>query len=127
MNTNSNIKMKNKTKKLVINLITVIIILGLIGVLLAVRNSPNNNNTTEEIAKCIGENAILYTQLGCHACEAQEEMFGEYYKYLTIIDCWDERETCTEKQIEYTPTWIINNEKVIGVQEIEKLQELTGC
>ena len=109
-----------------INLATIIIIIALIGILLALRNS-SNEDTTEEIAKCIGENAKLYTQLGCHACEAQEKMFGENYQHLTIIDCWDDREKCAEKEIEYTPTWIINGEKIIGVQEIEKLQELTGC
>ena len=116
---------KRKTKKLVINLITIAIIAILIIVLIQIRDSPSN--TTEEITKCIGENAKLYTQLGCHACEAQEKMFGENYQHLTIIDCWDDREKCAEKEIEYTPTWIINGEKIIGVQEIEKLQELTGC
>jgi hypothetical protein len=118
--------MKNKTKRIVINLLTVIFVLILVGVLLAVRKSPHPD-TTEEIAKCIGKNAILYTQLGCHACETQEQMFGENYQHLNVVDCFYDRETCTEKQIEYTPTWIINNEKIIGVQSIEKLQELTGC
>jgi hypothetical protein len=83
------------------------------------------NGTPQETVMCIGKNAELYIQLGCNACKHQEEMFGENYEYLTVIDCWYEREKCGN--IEYTPTWIINGEKYIGVQQIEKLKELTGC
>jgi hypothetical protein len=117
---------KKKRKRLITNVITIIIILLIIIVLLILKNL-NKPTTTEEIAKCIGQNSELYTQLGCHACEAQEEMFGENYQYLNVVDCWYEQETCQERQIEYTPTWIINNEKIVGVQEIETLQDLTGC
>jgi hypothetical protein len=109
-----------------VNVITIIVILLLIVILFVIRNSPNPG-TTEEIAKCIGENSELYTQLGCHACETQEEMFGENYKHLTVIDCFYERETCSEKEIAATPTWIIKGEVYKGVQEIETLQELTNC
>ncbi len=82
-------------------------------------------SSSEEIAMCIGENSELYVQLGCNACETQKEMFGDNYKYLNVIDCWSEKEKCSE--IQYTPTWIINGEKYTGVQSIEKLKELTGC
>lgn len=87
--------------------------------------------TPDEIAKCIGEKSILYVQLGCHACAKQEEIFGENYKFLNVVDCFYEKETCIDKISEggmiQTPTWIINNEKFIGVQSIEKLQNLTKC
>ena len=79
------------------------------------------------IAKCIGENSVVYEQLGCHACETQEKMFGENYKYLNTVDCFFERELCAQKNIEATPTWIIDGERLKGVQSIETLQELTGC
>lgn len=117
---------QNKTKRWVINIAIILIVLALIGILLAIKNSPNQN-TTKEIAQCIGQKSTLYTQLGCHACGIQENMFGENYQYLNVVDCWHNHEKCVEKVIEYTPTWIINEEKVIGVQSIEKLQELTGC
>jgi hypothetical protein len=116
-------KIKNK-KKTRVNILTISLVVILIVILIIVRNSPSPD-TTKEIAECIGKNAILYTQLGCHACETQEKMFGEDYQHLNVVDCFYEREKCSE--IEYTPTWIINNEKIIGVQSIEKLQESTGC
>jgi hypothetical protein len=39
-----------------------------------------------------------------------EKAFGENYQNLNVVDCFYEREKCSE--IEYTPTWIINNEKI---------------
>jgi hypothetical protein len=113
--------MKSKTKS-TITTILIILVIALIAIF-ALTKKPAE--TDEELTKCIGSKAILYTQLGCHACEAQEELFGENYQYLNVIDCWYERDKCGE--IEYTPTWIINNEKVVGVQTIDKLKELTGC
>jgi len=83
------------------------------------------NGVSEELARCIGENSELYVQLGCNACKIQEDMFGANYQYLNVIDCWFEKEKCS--QITHTPTWIINKNAYVGVQNIEKLKELTGC
>ena len=92
------------------------------SVILIVKSSPEPNG---DVAKCIGQKSILYTQLGCHACKIQQDMFGENYQYLNVVDCWVEREKCGE--IEATPTWVIDGQKYRSVQSIEKLKELTGC
>lgn len=113
--------MKKRVKS---NLITLGIILVIITISVLILEKPHPE-TSEEIAKCIGENSELYIQLGCHACETQEEMFGENYQYLTVIDCFYERDKCGE--ITATPTWKIGGENTIGVQSIEELQKLTGC
>jgi len=106
------------------SLVTILIIIGVIilSIMILIREHPE---TSEKIAKCIGENSELYIQLGCNACKNQEDMFGENKKYLNIIDCWFERDKCSN--IEYTPTWIIKGEKYIGVHSFEELKELTGC
>lgn len=115
--------MKSKTKS---TLLTISIILG-IAIIAIISLNDKPPETDREVAECIGSKAILYTQLGCHACEAQEDLFGKNYQYLDVIDCWYDHQACIDTNITATPTWIINNEKVIGVQTIEKLQELTGC
>lgn len=104
--------------------IIILIILGVI-ILSIIVVSKRGNNVSEETARCIGQNSELYTQLGCHACKIQEEMFGKNYQYLNVIDCWFERDKCAG--VRYTPTWMINGEKYRGVQSVEKLKELTGC
>jgi len=111
-------------KKKEINWIILLIVFGII-ILAKIILSNKSVETSNEIAQCIGENSVLYTQLGCHACEAQKNIFGESYQYLNEIDCFYEREKCSE--ITATPTWLINGEKYIGVQSIEELRELTKC
>ncbi len=103
--------------------ITIAIILGVIIISIIIIN--RGNGASQSTTECIGQNAELYVQLGCHACKIQEEMFGEHAQDLNIIDCWYEKDKCSD--IQYTPTWIINREKYIGVQSIEELKELTGC
>lgn len=100
----------------------IIIFIILLAVVLIKRNA---NGVSPETAICISKNSELYVQLGCHACESQERLFGENYKYLNTIDCFFEGEKCTN--IQYTPTWIINERIYTGVQKIKKLKELTGC
>ena len=81
----------------------------------------------EEVAKCIGENSIVYSQVGCHYCELQKEMFGENYKYINDFSCngkWDE---CQAAGVSRTPTWEIGGQNYQGVQDIKRLRELTGC
>ena len=102
----------------------VIVIVVLLVIFLLARDL---SHIDKETSVCIGENSELYIQTGCHACEIQEEMFGDNYQYLNLIDCVLEKDLCIEKQIEATPTWIINNEKYRGVQSIETLKGLTGC
>jgi len=102
-----------------------------IGIIIAViifaiiMRSTIQNGVSQDVTECIGKNAVLYVQLGCHACETQKELFGENLDKLNIIDCFYEGEKCSE--IQYTPTWIINGKKYVGVQKIEELKELTGC
>jgi len=102
-------------------IIAVILIIS-IGYLMMPKSS-----TTTEIAKCIGQKSVLYTQLGCHYCKTQEDLFGESYKELTVVDCFYDQEKCLAKDIKGTPTWEINGQKVVGVQTIKNLQDLTGC
>ena len=64
-------------------------------------------------------------QLGCHACETQENMFGDNYKFITTVDCFFEMENC--QGITHTPTWEIKGELYKGLHSIKELQELTGC
>jgi len=107
--------------------ITLLIIIAVVILTTIILYQRSSQSVEESLAKCIGENSELYPQLGCSACKLQEEMFGENYKFLTVTDCFYEREICAEKEIRYTPTWIINGKKYVGVQNIEKLKELTGC
>jgi len=115
--------MNSRKKSLIINILLFLILIAVLVFATTIFNKKNV--TTEELSKCIGKNSVLYTQLGCHACENQEKMFGEYYLLLEKVDCFYEPDKCNS--IRATPTWKIRGELYEGVQSIEKLKELTGC
>mgnify|MGYP001615908533 CR=1 FL=1 len=106
------------------NWVNLAIIATVILIAYIIINLPTPTASKTE-AQCIGINSILYTQIGCHACETQKEMFGGNYQYLNAIDCTNEPEKCSE--ISKTPTWVIEEEQYLGVQSLEELKKLTGC
>ena len=113
--------MKKVNKSYLIT-IAIVIIIAIIAITALTKEIPT---TTQEIAKCIGEKATLYVQLGCSHCETQEKMFGENLQYLNRVDCFYEVEKCQD--ISGTPTWVIKGKEYTRVQSIEKLKELTNC
>jgi hypothetical protein len=115
--------MKRKTKLALIN-ISILVILIFV-VYFGFFHKPSG--TEESVARCIGEKSTLYVQIGCSACARQEEMFGKEIKYIKLVDCIYETEKCSIAGITHTPTWVINGEKYVGVQSIDKLKELTSC
>jgi glutaredoxin len=109
----------------------VIIMLVIAGGIIFFKNfqgSTIEDTPSEKVAKWIGDHSILYVQAGCVHCKEQEDLFGGNVKYLTILDGIkpENRQKFIDAGIEGTPTWIINNQKYVGVQSIEKLKELTG-
>ena len=112
----------NKDTKIYLSLGLIVIII-ITGIYIA----KERTDADEQVTRCMGENSVLYVQRGCGACEKQKEFFGKNYQYLNVIDCFYEREACTEEEISGTPTWIIDSEKYIGIHSIEQLKELTGC
>jgi hypothetical protein len=111
----------NKNSAITLTIILAVVIFAVYLVM------QNTGSTNEELVKCIGERSTLYIQLGCHACETQEKMFGDNYQYINSVDCFYEQDKCAQEEIEATPTWIIGGEKFRGVQTIDKLKERTNC
>ena len=119
----------NKEKSITFSIV-VLILLVAGGIIYFKSTGFNTQNTvSEEEARWIGEHSVLYTQTGCIHCEEQEDLFGENFKYLHIIDCAENQEkalVCNLGGISATPTWIINGERYVGIQTVERLKELTG-
>lgn len=106
--------------------ITILIIIFIIA-LSYYAISKNGHEIDNEFAKCVGEKATFYMQTGCFACQKQEDLFGENYKDLNVVNCAEDYASCEKENITRTPTWIINFEKYIGYKTFEELSELTGC
>lgn len=127
--------MKKRTLNI---LLTALIIFLIISVVAYIKLKPASD-TDAETAKCIGEKATLYIQLGCSHCQDQEELFGNSFQHIKSVDCFFERDKCLnisyinsdtgtrQNGIVGTPTWIIDDTGYVGVQTIEQLKTLTGC
>ncbi len=115
-----------RKKELIIYSILVIIIIAIIGIIFIVKPNPTPESK-KDLALCLAGKSELYVQLGCKFCKVQEDMFGEDYIYLKMVDCAYESDKCSRAEITGTPTWIINGQKYAGVQQLDTLKKLTGC
>jgi len=114
------------SQKRIIIWINILVAVIIVSIILYIATKPGKPiEINEETIKCIAEKSMLFTKLGCNACQKQEDLFGENYKYIKKIDCFYELDKC--QNIEATPTWKIKGKYYVGVQTIEKLQELTDC
>ena len=93
------------------------------------KNSTNNSNndSQEEIMKCIAEKSVLYVSATCGHCANQKKILEDYIDKFNMVDCSTETEKCIENNIQAVPTWLINNEKYTGVHSVQQLKKLTGC
>ncbi|MBU3941128.1 MAG: hypothetical protein KKH88_04335 [Nanoarchaeota archaeon] len=109
-------------------IIAVVIIIALIffvgGCSGQVTPIPNN----DELAQCLTESgATMYGTEWCSHCKDQKDLFGNSFQYVNYVDCDQDKTSCSNAGITGYPTWVINNEKYPGVQQLSKLKELTNC
>jgi glutaredoxin len=116
----------------IITVFIVVAVLAVAGGIIFFKNFQGatiQDPNLESAAKWIGSHAVVYVQAGCSHCKDQEDLFGDNWKYINSIDCISSSENqqiCTNVGIEYTPTWVINGQKYVGVQTIDELKKLTG-
>jgi hypothetical protein len=118
-------------KQKIITFSVILIVLIIAGGIIFFNNFNGGtiqDTPAEEVAKWIGDHSVLYVQTGCIHCKEQEDLFGTNVRFLNIIDCIkpENKQICIDAGIEGTPTWIINNQKYVGVKTINELKELTG-
>jgi hypothetical protein len=107
------------------SLITIGIIFAIIIIAYFSLQKPTPVLTDSELIQCIGENSILYVQVGCSHCEDQKDLFGDNIEHINKIDCFFEPEEC--EGVQGVPSWKMGNEILLGVKTIDELKELTGC
>lgn len=119
------LRMNNEIRTILILVIIIIAIIFGINYIKGFGKEKIDNESN--LLKCISESAVMYSQKSCPHCIKQKEILGNYTNLFIIIDCLEEPQKCANKKITGTPTWIVNNKKIEGVQSINQLKELTGC
>jgi parvulin-like peptidyl-prolyl isomerase len=90
--------------------------------------------TKLSFANCLaGQGAVLYGAYWDSSTKKQKDYFGIDVTNINYIECGvsddfrAQAEICQEAGIQAYPTWIIKNEKHMGIQELKQLATLTGC
>ncbi len=106
------------------NLLFVILLVVIAGLcVLAVTNHDNTNSNQTQVedkwvtlAKTLtAKEAKMYGTSWCGHCNAQKEMFGNGWQYITYVECSDAKNpniqttACATADIEAYPTWIFGD------------------
>ena len=103
--------------------------------------SPQKTQTSSELdnfASCLKESGLkMYGSFTCAICKKQRALFDSSFEIIGEIECHPrgenpETELCLKMDIQKTPTWILEENKVEvkrleGYQTLESLSELSGC
>ena len=82
----------------------------------------------DDFAKCLAEKGVvIYGDDFCQYTTGQLNGFGNSQKYLKYVKCADNKELCDSNGVKITPTWEINGKVYEGVQNLQKLADLSGC
>jgi len=82
----------------------------------------------DEFAQCLTAKGIkMYGTNWCTYCKKQKELFGSSFKYIDFVDCDKNKQECLAAGVTGYPTWKINGENYIGLQQLSRLAELSGC
>jgi hypothetical protein len=114
-----------KDAKIYLALIIAVIII--IAGILVIKNMNPSGEWNKKTVECIAKKSILYSQTTCIHCKEQKAILGNYTSLFNIIECDHNPQDCIEANIQGTPTWIINNQTVLGIQTVEQLKKLSGC
>jgi hypothetical protein len=116
-------KIKKNNLKIAVFLIVLVVVAGGITFF-----TGRPGKVSDEFAKCLTEKgAVMYGTYWCSHCKAQKREFGDSFQFVDYVECTEEADLCTEKEIEGFPTWIIDEKKYTGQQSLSTLSLLTGC
>ncbi|MBL7051868.1 MAG: vitamin K epoxide reductase family protein, partial [Nanoarchaeota archaeon] len=118
------------------SIFTIIIIINLLPFLFF--NTVQAEQNYNDFAQCLTDSGlVIYSSSQCGACAYQEDLFGDSYELLNVVECHPASEDynpelCNEREISATPTWILEVEgeefeREIGYQNFEQLSSWASC
>lgn len=92
------------------------------------RAITETGSPTDKFAKCLTKKGIkMYGTEWCRFSKKQKGLFGDSFQFIDYIDCDQNRGVCTSEGIRGYPTWKINGGSHSGVQQLDKLSQLSNC
>lgn len=112
-------------------IVVVLVVAGLVGWRVWSANQPG---PLDAFAQCLkDEGATFFGAFWCPHCQEQKRMFGNSEKLLPYTECslpdgQGQTQECIDEEIKTYPTWeFADGERLLGVVELERLAEKTGC
>ena len=123
--------MESKQRVLVTIVVGIIIVMGFFMISKNITKYTGFFITEDEdetdFIKCLDEqDVVLYVNTNDLSTLQNIELF-DYLEYFEIMNCFGNNQPCLEKEVDSFPFWIINNEKIRGDIDFEKLKEVSGC
>lgn len=82
----------------------------------------------DDFAMCLTESGVaMYGTDWCPHCQEQKRLFGNSFSLVTYINCDTNSAACNEQGVTGYPTWISDDGRVSGTQQLESLAEFSGC
>ena len=73
----------------------------------------------DSFAQCLTDHGVvMYGTQWCSHCNNQKAAFGDAFRYVTFVDCDQDRSACDAAGVEGYPTWIVNGESHPGEQNL---------
>ena len=54
-------------------------------------------------------------------------LFAEDFSRIHYVNCDIHQDECAQMNIQRTPTWVYNEQRLLGVQTFANLAQLSGC
>ena len=91
----------------------------------------------QEVVDCLlGKDVKLYLSSDCNYCKEQEDVFGDYFKEMDVVNCYEDgswSNVCREAKINSAPTWVfpgsseVLKAEISSCAECKKKNEVISC
>src|SRR3989344_4501744 len=79
-----------------------------------------------KLVKCLDKQGVeFYGNSNCPDCQKQKDLFGQYFKRISYVNCGENLELCSN--LREIPAWYINETFEYGFKNFGELGRLGGC
>lgn len=88
--------------------------------------------SADKLAACLASKATMYGAEWCAPCNEQKKLFGASFSKINYVVCTasadnPQTDKCELAHVVKYPTWIVNGQKLEGMQTLDSLAKASGC
>ncbi|MCX6748391.1 MAG: thioredoxin domain-containing protein [Candidatus Pacearchaeota archaeon] len=118
---------KNKSWKVIIGVVLVLIVLALVAYFLSKNMTGKSVQNLDTLTLCLADKAVMYGANWCPHCQNQKSLFGDSWSSINYVECTEQQAKCQEAGVTGYPTWVILGKNYSGEKTASELAQLAGC